>query len=363
MTIYDLLFLSAASLVAVATRLSAGTTLVTNATLAAVVTRLALMRSFGGRLGTAATTGFTFGTLTAVCFLDTAAFCTLTGVAALAVVAHWATAVLTLAGVAAIELRLPATFCLGTSLCFYTRSGFLAACAGTFLTSAALGVRGTVASSVATATVLAGTLFFLSTSAVGLVAALCCLLAAFVTATAASRAGAAEGFHILLNAGEHHFAYTFGGKGRARDTVDLSFSLAGTFLHDGKGDVAVGSHDGSADELALELLFLDEGTQTGGLALMVEVSTKHFLQVGRNSHISPQATPQATAFQGKHEGISAIGSLGFVNGELLADLLGLYTEGILALDDLTVRSQHTGLLNQFVVLAFDLTLGQTTNVE
>ena len=127
MTIYDLLFLSAASLVAVATRLSAGTTLVTNATLAAVVTRLALMRSFGGRLGTAATTGFTFGTLAAVCFLDTAAFCTLTGVAALAVVALWAAAILTLAGVAAIELRLPAAFCLGTSFCFYTRSGFLAA--------------------------------------------------------------------------------------------------------------------------------------------------------------------------------------------------------------------------------------------
>ena len=96
---------------------------------------------------------------------------------------------------------------------------------------------------------------------------------------------------------------------------------------------------------------------------MVEVSAEHFLQVGRNSYIAPEATPEATALEGEHEGISAVGSLCLINGELLADFLGLDVESISALDDLTVGSQHTSLLDQFVELAFHLALGQAANVE
>lgn len=352
MTIYYLLFLSAASLVAIATGLSAGTTFITLAALAAVVTALALVGCSSTFLGTVAATGVAFGALTAFYLLSAAAVGTLTRIAALAILAHLAAAILTLARVAAVGLSLGAAFSLGTG------SSFLACSARALLTSAALSIAGAVASLVAAAAVLAGAQLLLGTSAVRLVAALLSFLAAVACGLCT-----AKGVHILLDAREHHLADTLRGQRGTRDAVNLGLAFAGAFLDDCQRDIAISTHDGTTDELLLELSLLDESTQTCGLALMVEVSAKHFLQVGRDGDIAPEAAPEATALEGEDEGVSAISSLCLVDGELLANLLGLDVEGICAIDDLTIGSQHTSLLDQFVVLALDLALGQAANVE
>ena len=96
---------------------------------------------------------------------------------------------------------------------------------------------------------------------------------------------------------------------------------------------------------------------------MVEVSAEHFLKVGRHGNVTPEATPKTAAFQGEHEGVSAISCLCLIHGELVANLLGLHIECISAFDDLTVGSHHASLLDQFVVLSLDIALGQAANVE
>ena len=112
-----------------------------------------------------------------------------------------------------------------------------------------------------TAFMLAAT-FMLLTAFV--LAAAFMFLATFVTATARRIADGADDtfddhIHILLNTRLYHFAYAFRCQRCTSDTVNLSLGLAGTFLHDGKSHLAV-SHHGTTDELALELLFLDEST-------------------------------------------------------------------------------------------------------
>ena len=129
-----MLALSAACLVAIATRLSAGTTLITCAALAAVATTLALMRGFASSL---------FGT-TAAAFVMTTAF---------------------MLAFAAFGFLL-------------ARSCLLTASAGTFLACTAFSIRSTVAGSIAAATILAGADFLLGTCAVGFLAALGSVFAA-----------------------------------------------------------------------------------------------------------------------------------------------------------------------------------------
>ena len=300
--------MSAASLIAIATGLSAGTTLITGTALAAVAAALALRGFSLLRAATAAL--LSFGTTLVLA----------------------ATLILLLAG-----------------------SCLLTAGARAFFTSAALSIGSTVAGCITTAAVLAGADFLFSAFAVGLLAALGSILAA------SCRLASTESIYILLDSAEHHFANTLGGQGRTSDTIDLSLGFAGTFLHYGEGHLTI-CHHGTTDELALELLFLDEGTETGGLALMVEVSTEHRLEVGRYGYITPKATPKATAFQRQHEGICAIGGLCLIDRELLAYLLGLDLEGT-AFGDLTVGSDDACLLNQFVELRFHVALGDAANVE
>lgn len=357
MTIFYLLFLSAASLVAVATWLPTGTTFITLAALAAVVTALALVGCFSTFLGAVAATGVAFGALTAFYLLSAAAVGTLTRIAALAILAHLAAAILTLARVAAVGLSLGTTFSLGAGSCL------LAGSAGALLTSAAPSIAGAVAGSVAAATVLAGAEFLLGTGAVGFVTALLGLLASFVTGTTASGLSTAEGVHVLLDTCENHLADTLGRQRCTCYAVNLGLSLTATLLDNGKSDLTISTHNGTTDELALELLLLDEGTQTCGLALMVEVSTKHLLHIGSDCDVTPKAAPKATAFQGKHEGVGTIGGLCLIHGELFANLLRIDVESVFALKHLTVGSQHTSLLDQFIVLAFHFVLGQATHIQ
>jgi hypothetical protein len=356
LTIYYLLFLAAASLVAIATGLSAGTTFITLAALAAVVTALALVGCFSTFLGAVAATGVAFGALTAFYLLCAAAVDTLTRIAALAILAHLAAAILTLARVAAVGLSLGTTFSLGAGSCL------LAGSTGALLTSAALSIAGAVAGSVAAATVLASAEFLLGTGAVGFVTALLGLLASFVTGTTASGLSTAEGVHVLLDTCENHLADTLGRQRCTCYAVNLGLSLTATLLDNGKSDLTISTHNGTTDELALELLLLDEGTETGGLALMVEVSTEDLLEVGRHSHITPEATPKAATFQGQDKGFVASGGLSLIDRELLANLLGLDLEGT-AFGDLTVGSDDACLLNQFVELRFHVALGDAANVE
>ena len=130
--------MSAASLVTIATGLSAGTTLVTYTALAAVVAGLALVRSFAGSLGAAFAT---FVLATAFVLLIT-----------------------TFVLVAAFVHLLAAGHLLTTG-------------ARAFLTSTALSIRSAVASSIAATAILAGTKFLLSTGTVGLITALLGFLA------------------------------------------------------------------------------------------------------------------------------------------------------------------------------------------
>ena len=313
--------MSAASLIAIATGLSTGTTLITGTALAAVAAALALRGFSLLRAATAAL--LSFGT---------------TLVLSAALLSFGTTLVLS----AALVLLLAGS-CL------------LTAGARAFFTSATLIIGSTVAGCITTAAVLAGADFLFSAFAVGLLAALGSILAA------SCRLASTESIYILLDSAEHHFANTLGGQGRTSDTIDLSLGFAGTFLHYGEGHLAI-CHHGTTDELALELLFLDEGTETGGLALMVEVSTEHRLEVGRYGYITPKATPKATAFQRQHEGICAIGGLCLIDRELLAYLLGLDLKGS-TFRDLTIGSDNTCFLNQFVELCFHLALVDTTNVE
>ena len=307
--------MATASLVAIATGLSAGTTLVTYTALAAVATALALVgRLFSSFLRAATAALLSFG----------------------------------------------ATFMLAAALGLLAGSDLLAAGAGALLTSTALGIGCTVASFIATAAVLAGTEFLFRTLAVGLVTALRSFFTAFVLATTGGLAST-ECIDILLDAIEDHLANTLGGQRSTGDAIDLSLGFAGTLLDNGEGYLAI-SHHGTTDELALELLFLDEGTETGGLALMVEVSAEDLLEVGRNGDITPEATPEAAAFQGQYEGIVASGGLSLIDGELLANLLGLDLEST-AFGDLTVGSDDACLLDQFVELGFHIALGNATNVE
>lgn len=301
---------SAASLVAVATGLSTGTTLVTFAALAAVATALALRGFSLLRAATAAL--LSFGT-------------TLVLSAAL---------VLLLAG-----------------------SSLLAAGARALFASAALRIGSTVASCIATAAVLASAGLLFSTIAVGLLAALGSILAA------SSRLASTESIYILLDTAEHHFADTLRGQRGTGDAIHFSFGLALAFLDDGEGDLAILAQYGATNELALEGLVLDEGTQTSGLTLVVEESAEHLLAVGRDSHIAPDAAPEATALEGKNEGVLSVGGLCRIDGELLADLLGIDVEGVSALDDLTVGSQHTCFFDQLVVLRLYIALGNAANVE
>lgn len=300
--------MATACLVAIATGLSAGTTLVTFAALAAVAAALALRGFCLFRAATAAL--LSFGT-------------TLVLSAAL---------VLLLAG-----------------------SNLLAAGARAFFTSAALRIGSTVASCITTATVLTSAGLLLGAFTIGLLAALLSILAA------SSRLASTESIDILLDTAEHHFANALGGEGCTGDTVNLSLGFTGTFLHNGEGHLAISAHHRTTDELALELLLLDEGTETGGLALMVEVSTEDLLEVGCHSYITPEATPEAATFQGQDKGFVASGGLSLIDRELLANLLGLDLEGT-AFGDLTVGSDDACLLNQFVELRFHVALGDAANV-
>ena len=165
-----------------------------------------------------------------------------------------------------------------------------------------------------------------------------------------------------MDTAEHHFANALGGEGCTGDAVNLSLGFTGTFLHNGEGHLAISAHHRTTDELALELLLLDEGTETGGLALMVEVSTEDLLEVGCHSYITPEATPKAATFQGQDKGFVASGGLSLIDRELLANFLGLDLEGT-AFGDLTVGSDDACLLNQFVELRFHVALGDAANVE
>ena len=64
-----------------------------------------------------------------------------------------------------------------------------------------------------------------------------------------------------------------------------------------------------------------------------------------------------------HEDMDKDGGLCRIDGELLADLLGIDVEGVSALDDLTVGSQHTCFFDQLVVLSLYIALGNAANVE
>ena len=240
--------MSAASLVTIATGLSAGTTLVTCTALAAVVTALALVSSSLLRAVTTTLLGFGATFVLATTFMLTTS-----------------------------RLTFGTTFVLTATMLHLAGSHLLAASAGTFLTGTTLGIGGTVACSIAATTVLAGAELLFRTLAVGLLAALGSVLATFVLATTTSFS-ATESVNILLDSAEHHFANTLGGQGCTSDTIHLSLGFAGTLLDHGEGDLSI-SHYRTTDELALELLFLDEGTKAGGLALMVKVCTKHFLEV------------------------------------------------------------------------------------
>jgi len=289
--------MSAASLIAIATGLSTGTTLIAFAALAAIATTLALMRSVGSSLvGTSA---------------------------------------------------------LGTGLSLLT-SG-----TGAFFASAAFRIGSTVASRITTTAVLTSALLLLSTFAIGLIAA----LGSFLTALASGLSASTKSINILLNTGKEHLANAFRRKGCTSNTVNLSLGLASTFLHYGEGYLAIFTHNGATNELALEGLILNESTQTGGLTLMVEVSAEYLLKVGSDCYITPQTAPKATALKRKYEGISAVGGLCLVDGILVANLLRLNLECIFAFEGLAVGSEDASLLDQFVVLSFYLALIDSTNIE
>lgn len=320
--------MSAASLVTIATGLSTGTTLVTYTALAAVVAGLALVRSFAGSLG--------------------AAF------AAFVLATAFVLLITTFVLVAAFVHLLAAGHLLTTG-------------ARAFLTSTALSIRSAVASSIAATAILAGTKFLLGTGTVGLITALLGFLATFVL-TAASGLGyctfeaLADNVNVLLNASLYHFANTLGSQSGTGDTIHFCFTLALAFLDDGECNLAIG-HYGATDELTLEGFVLDKGSEASCFTLVIEESTKYLLTVECHGYITPDAAPQAAAFQRKHVCVSAFGSLSSVNRELLADLLGLNIESVSAFNFLTIGSQHKSLFNQFVVLGLYIALGNATNVE
>ena len=89
------------------------------------------------------------------------------------------------------------------AFCFHLAGRhLLAAGAGTFLASAALGIGGAVAGCIAAATVLAGAELLFRALAVGLLAAFGSFLAA------SSGLASTESVDILLNSTENHFANT-----------------------------------------------------------------------------------------------------------------------------------------------------------
>jgi len=298
--------LTAACLVAIATRFTTGTTLVAYTAFAAVVATLALVRSLGASLFRAVATAFVM----------TAAFSLL------------------------------------------ARSSFFAAGARTFLTGAALGIASAVASGITAAAVLASTYLLLCALAIGFITALLGFMAAF-----AGRLSTSENIDILLDACLQHLTDALRGQGSTSNAIDFSWGLALAFLDDREGYFAIVTHYGTADELALERLILNESTKAGCFALVVEESAKHLLTIGSHSHIAPDAAPKATAFQGKNQCVGTIGSLSLINGELVANLLSINIEGILTFEHLTVWRHHTRFLNQFIVLSLYVALGNTANAE
>ena len=76
----------------------------------------------------------------------------------------------------------------------------------------------------------------------------------------AGRLSTAENIDILLDACLKHLTDALRGQGSTSNAIDFSWGLALAFLDDREGYFAIITHYGTADELALERLILNEST-------------------------------------------------------------------------------------------------------